>query len=661
MPAFKIHILALPLGLLLLPAALHAAAPDTAAASPDDANAPQDIVVAALRTPVPQTQVSSSVTVLDQAAIQQAQPVALTDVLERTPGITVNRNGGYGETTGLSIRGAGTDETVVVIDGMRVADPTSPAGNFDFSQLFADDIARIEILRGPQSILWGSDAIGGVINVVTVAPTKPLEEDFSLEVGSHRTVDAHAGIGGTSALVDWRISGSAFTTDGIPTIVGATQPNGDTRKAGSATSTFHLAGNVSLDLRGYWDEARTTFSDGFSDPIYGGEYQTRKQWTAYAGLNVALIGGRWKNRFAILENHTDNESYDPRKDPALTFVGHGRIRRYEYQGILDLAQEVQLVFGAERKEERFATGSPFDAVKPFDLTPHRADTNSVYAQARVRPAKGLTLNGGVRYDHHSVYGGHTVFSAGGDYTPDGGVTLIRANYDQGFKAPSLYQLYSDFGNTTLRPKTARGWEVGVERHLGQAFSASATWFERKTNNLIEFADCPFPLPAFGTGPAAIGACYVNGFNYYTNVDQVKARGLELAAALRVGRLFADGNYSFVSSQDRTPGALTYGRQLPRVPRHLANATVGYDWPGGLTTSAALRTASSSGDTDFNLFPSIPVTLGAYAVVDLRAEWKPAAGLTLFGRVDNVGNKYYQTAYGYNSLGRTAYLGMRTHF
>ncbi len=670
MPTLKAYLLALPLGLLVLPTTLHAeTASASDAANPDDANAPQDIVVTALRTPVPQTQVSSSVTVLDQQAIQAAQPLALIDVLERTPGIAVNRAGGYGETTGLSIRGADKDETVVVIDGMRVSDPTAPAGGFDFAQLFADDIARVEILRGPQSILWGSDAIGGIVNVTTVAPTKPLEEDFSVEAGSHRTVDAHAGIGGTSSLVDWRISGSAFTTDGIPTLVGGTQDNGYTRKAASATTTFHLASNVSLDLRGYWDAGRNSYSDvDFNTGnIYAGNYGLTKQWTVYAGLNVALLDDRWKNRLAVLQDKTDNESYTPIDSPALQFVGHGRVRRYEYQGSLEVSQQIQLVFGAERKEERMETGSPFDVVNdvptPYDLALHTANTNSVYGQARVEPTKGLTLNGGVRYDHHSVYGGHTIFSAGGDYTPDGGATLIRANYDEGFKAPSLYQLYSDYGNTTLRPETAKGWEVGLERHLGKVLSASATWFERNTTNLIEFNDCPASASAIEpVPPPAYAACYNNfGQGYYANVDKAKAKGLELAAFLRIGRLFANGNYSFVSSQDRTPGAATYGQQLPNRPRHLANATIGYDWKGGLTTSVALRTASSSNDTDFNVYPSIPVTLGAYALVDLRAEWKLAPELTVFGRVENVGDKVYQTVYGYNNLGRTGYLGIRTHF
>lgn len=663
MPMLKSSLLALPFGLLVLPAALYArttdnAAPDQAAVSPVDVNAAQDIVVTALRTPVPRSEVSASITILDQQAIQAAQPIAVTDILQRTPGISLVRNGGYGSTTSLTIRGAATDQTVIVIDGMRVADTTAPAGNFQFSQLFADDIARIEILRGPQSILWGSDAIGGIINVTTAQPTKPLEESFSVEAGSHQTVNAHAGVGGSSKLIDWRISGSVFTTDGIPTLAGATEPNGDTRQASSATATVHLASNVSLDLRGYWDQARNTFSDGYSDPIYPDQYQTSKQWTAYAGLNVALLDGRFKNRFAILQNQTDNEDYDPRASPALTFVGHGRVRRYEYQGSLTLAPIAQLVFGAEREEQHLSTGTPYDAVQPFDLTPHSATTNSVYAQARLQPLKGLTLNGGVRYDHHSTYGGHTVFSAGGAYTPDGGTTLLRASYDEGFKAPSLYQLYSDYGSTALKPETAKGWEVGAERYLfSKALHISAAWFERSTKNLINFNDCPFDGPV-------TAVCFVPGtnttrFGYYVNVDKAEARGLELTAGARLGQLYADGNYSYISSQDRTPGAATFGQQLQRVPRHLANADLGYDWKHGINTSVALRWSGTSTDFDFNAYALR--TLPAYAVVDLRAEWKLVAGLTVFGRVENVGDKIYQTAVGYNNLGRTGYLGIRSNF
>ena len=158
---------------------------------------------------------ASSVTILDEQDIEREQPVSVDDVLVRTPGVSMTRNGGYGTATSLKIRGASSEQNVLVIDGMRLADPASTGGGYNFSNLLTGDAVRIEILRGPQSILWGSNAIGGVVNIVTKQPKKALQGDFSIEGGSRDTVNARAGIGGTSDLVDWRIAASRFTTDGI--------------------------------------------------------------------------------------------------------------------------------------------------------------------------------------------------------------------------------------------------------------------------------------------------------------------------------------------------------------------------------------------------------------------------------------------------------------
>ena len=627
-----------------------AALPATARAEADADSGPE-IIVDALRTPVDRDRVASSVTVIDAAALGQAQPVALTDVLARTPGIAVGGNGGYGAAETLRLRGAGPGETVIVIDGMRMSDPSAIDGGFDISQLFADDAARIEILRGPQSILWGSDAIGGIVNVTTVAPTKPLEADISLEGGSHQSVNTHAGLGGTSALLDWRVAGSLFSTAGIPAQVGDSVPDGYNRKAASATLTFHLAPGASLDLRGYWDSARNDYADGFSFPAFASEYGLEKQWSVYAGLNVALLGGRWHNRLAVLANKADNEQYEPLYfGAAPSFIGHGRTVRYEYQGTLALTRGVELVFGAEREEQHMRAGSPYDAVTPYELFPYHAATDSLYGEARVTPLPGLTLNGGVRYDHHSQFGGNTVFSAGAVYTPDAGTSLVRFTWDQAFKAPSLYQLYSDYGLATLKPEHAAGWELGAERTLfGKALHLSAAWWERRASNLIDFGYC------LG-GPSDPPACAINHFGYYANVDAARGRGLELTASARIGHVFADGNYAIVVNADRTPGSFTFGRQLPHVPRHTANATLGYDFPIGLTASVAVRRVSASYDSTFST-----AVLPGYTVVDLRGEWRLPSGLTVFGRIENLGDERYQTVGGYNMLGRSAWLGVRGHF
>lgn len=610
------------------------------------------IVVTALRTPVAQERVSSSVTVLDEAAIVENQPIALTDLLLRTPGISLSRNGGYGTATTLRIRGADGGQTVMVLDGMRLSDPSSTAGGFGFANLFLDDAERVEILRGPQSILWGSDAIGGVVNISTRKPEKALEGSFAAEAGSHRTFSARAGAGGASEAVDWRLSGSTFTTDGVSARANGTEDDGYRRSAASGTVTVRLAPQVSLDLRGYYSDARNDF-DGYAgdSPAYG----LTEEWSGYAGLNFSLLGGKLTNRLAVMQSVTDRENYDPSRDiRRITFDAHGRVRRFEYQGTYAVSDAIQLLFGAEREEQRMTTASPSNGTAPYEKIPHKADTDSVYGQLRVTPVNGLTLDGGLRYDHQSLFGGNTVMSAGAAYTPNHGTTILRASYSEGYKAPSLYQLFSAYGVADLGPEKAKGWEVSAEQSIGQILRVSATWFERDTDNLIDFAYCPSsdPLPE---------VCYIPGttttrFGHYANVAESHAQGLELAATARWNVLFAEANYSWIEAEDRTPDSSTYGRQLARVPRHLANAEVGVDMPSGIRASVAARYSGRTFDR-----ASGSAELDSYWLFDLRAQWAVTEGLMLQGRVENVADKSYETAGGYSALGRTFYLGLRSRF
>ncbi|WP_225205615.1 TonB-dependent receptor plug domain-containing protein [Novosphingobium huizhouense] len=625
---------------LIAPPALADEAPDGA------------IVVTALRSPVAQREVSATVTVLDEAAIRAQQPIALTDLLLRTPGISLSRNGGYGTATSLRIRGADAAQTVMVIDGVRIADPSATGGGYSFSNLLVDDIDRVEILRGPQSILWGSDAIGGVVNVLTRRAQEPLEASMALEAGSHDTVSAQAGIGGTGALLDWRVSGSAFTTDGISARSNGTEPDGYRRVSASGTARMKLAADLSVDLRGYWADARNDF-DGFAGDSRA--YGLSREWTGYAGVNLALFDGKLANRFAVLQTETDRENYDPaRSVRPLNFDAHGRIRRFEYQGTLALSSLVQAVFGAEREEQRMTSASPGDNTKPYALVPQGADTDSLYGEVRVKPFTGLALNGGVRYDHQSRFGGNTVFSAGAAYTPNRGATVLRAGYDEGFKAPSLYQLFSIYGSASLQPEGARGWSVSAEQALGETIRATATWFERDSDNLIDFAFCPTsgPVPAACTIPGTT----TSRFGYYANVRKTRARGLELGAEVRAGALFATGNYSWIAAEDRARDSADFGRQLARVPRHLANLEGGVDLPQGLRASVAARYSGSSFDR-----AGSPGVLASYWLVDLRGQWRVAQTLTFQARVENLADKRYETAGGYGALGRTVYFGLRSRF
>ncbi|QIG79064.1 TonB-dependent receptor [Stakelama tenebrarum] len=618
-----------------------------------DAAEDAEIIVTALRQPVAVDRVASSVTILDEAEIEREQPIAISDALVRTPGISMTRNGGYGAATSLKIRGASTEQTVLVIDGMRLSDPASTGGGYNFANLLTGDAARIEILRGPQSILWGSDAIGGVVNIVTRRPEKALEGDFDIEAGSRETVNARAGIGGSSNLVDWRLAASRFTTEGISAKAEGTEKDGYRRSGASGSIDVHLAENITLDLRGYYADARNEFDGSAGDtPAYG----ETEEYTVYAGLRFDLLGGRFTNRVAILDSATDRQNYDPsRAVRSLSFDAKGDTRRYEYQGRLTLRPGWDISFGAEREEQDIESGSPGDNAQPYPIIDNDAAINSLYAQLRVTPVKPLTLSAGARYDDHSRFGDNVVFSAGAVFAPWDGNTVLRASYDEGFKAPSLYQLFSQYGSAALQPEKADGWEAGIEQALlDRRVRLSATYFERNTDNLIDFAYCPSttPLPA---------ECFIPGtaterFGYYANVNQSRARGIELSGAARFGGVFVSGNYSWIESEDASGGA-TDGMQLARVPKHLANARIGYETGFGLSVDVAVRYSGES----FDRLSSTAAVLDDYWLTDIRAEYDITPEFSLYGRVENVFDEDYETAGGYGTLGRSVYLGIRGSF
>lgn len=626
--------------------ALLAATPALAEPSPDATTLPGDaIVVTATRTPTETDRIASSITVLTKEAIDQSQDIGVTELLARTPGISITRNGGYGTSTSVRIRGAETDHTVVVIDGVKLNDPSSTGGGYNFANLLVGDIDRIEILRGPQSILWGSQAIGGVVNIVTATPDAPLEASADIEAGSRETVNARGGIGGKTGPVAWRVGGHTFTTDGISAYAPGTEADGYRNVGLNGRATVTLTDNVSLDLRGYWTRGRNEF-DGFNTD--SPEYGITEEFVGYAGLNVALFDGRFRNRFAYGYTDTRRDNFNPGGNPDHTFDAKGRNERIEYQGTFDIAQGWTAIVGAENERSRFFSASP-----PFSEAEGKAEITSFYGQLSAEPLSGLTLTGGVRHDDHKTYGGQTLFQAGAVWALETG-TILRANYGEAFKAPSLYQLFSEYGNTTLRPEEAEGWEAGIEQHLfDDALTLGATWFDRDTTNQIDFFSC------FGTtgDPLCVNPdTGLSRFGYYANTARTHAQGIELGAAARIGTRFTlSGNYSWIEAENRVAGA-NFGNWLPRRPRETANLSADYDWAFGLSTGFAVRWSGKSYDNASNT-----TVLDAYTLVDLRAEYALSDNVRLFGRVENLFDEEYETVRNYGTLGRSVYAGIRTRF
>ena len=440
-----------------------APAPDAASGATKDDDT---ILVTATRVPTTPNRIASAVTVLDKPAIDRMQDIGVSELLLRTPGVSLSRNGGYGTATSLRIRGAESDQTVVVIDGVKLNDPSQADGSYNFANLLVGDAARIEVLRGPQGVLWGSQAIGGVVNIITPLPTRPLEGSIDLEAGSRQTASARASLGGLSGPLAWQIGGQTFTTDGISAIdsrFGGKERDGYRNRNAQGRAVLTLADGISADVRGYYAHGDTDIDATTGDTP---EYALDTEWLGYAGLNVALLDGRLKNRIGYAYTDTDRDNYNPLRARQQTFDSSGRNRRIDYQGSFAIATGYDLVFGAENERARFSSVSPPASLATAIPAPARGSSARTggFAELNAEPIHGLVLTGGLRHDANRDYGGKTLFDGGAVWTFASGTTL-RARYGEGFKVPSLYQLFSIYGNTDLRPASSHGWEAGAEQRL----------------------------------------------------------------------------------------------------------------------------------------------------------------------------------------------------
>ncbi len=621
-------------------------------ASAQQAAGADEIVVVANRAPDPQSKIGVSVSVLDAGAIQASQATVLSDLLEQVPGVSVSRSGGEGQPTSIFIRGADSDQTLVLIDGIPLTDPGQTAGGLDLSNLLAGDIDHVEVLRGAQSTLWGSQAMGGVINIVTAEPTQTLGGSASAEGGSRGTQYYRAGVGGTAGPLSLRLAGGYYATDGISAFdraLGGRERDGFDNSAFSGRLGYAFTPDIQLDLRGYVTHSDANF-DGFPPPnfIFGddAEFGNTDQYIGYGGLNVGLFGGLLKNRIAVQYTDIDRRLYDPSLGSNdETFYSYGAVARFEYQGTLRIADGYRAVFGAQHERSSISTGAPAYFSAPLKA---HADIDSGYAQIGGEVVTGLNLTAGARYDDRSAFGGHATGQASAAWSLNDGNTVLRASFGQGFKAPSLYQLYSAYGSQTLklpslRPETDNSWDLGVEQHFwSRRAMLSATYFGRDTRDLIAFDGQLRGAPNGG----------------YTNIGRASAEGVEVQASARLtSALSLSANYTYTDAED-----LANHKALPRRPRNTANLAATYVWPTRLTTALAVRYAGPSHDEAFDAsFNIIPVVLKPYTVVDLRASYPITNRFEVYGRVENLFDEHYETAYQYGSLGRGGFLGLRAAF
>lgn len=605
----------------------------------------EEVVVTATRIETPTKGVAASTTVVSAERIENEQKTLVSDVLRRLLSIDVVRNGGPGKTTSVFIRGANSEHTLVLVDGIEMNDPIMTGRTFDFANLTAENIERVEVIRGPQSTLYGSDAMGGVINIITKRGSGRPTFHIAAEAGSFNTFTEKTGVSGGTSLVNYSLGVSRIDTDGISS---AGEKYGNTEKDGykntSVSTRLGLTPTENLDV-----DLILKYSDSTSDIDNAGGasgddpnnvYETRRLF-ARAVADLALLDGLWEQKLGVsLSDHSRNN--DNGKDPAhpndlVRSSFDSSLYKVDWQHDLYLHETNTITAGVEYEEEEgnsdyYSESSWGPYSSTFDK--RSAHTAGYYVQDRAKFKDSLFATLGVRVDDHSKFGSETTYRATAAYLIKPSGTKLKGAYGTGFKAPSLYQLYSQYGDPNLGPEKSTGWDVGVEQSLlGGRVSVSATYFHNDFENLIE---------------------YDSTASMYSNVAGARTEGVELYASLSPhDNIDLRAGYTYTDTEDKSTG-----EALRRRARNKVTADFNWRFHGKGNVNVGVVYVGSRDDLDYSAWPATPVTLDSYTLVDLAASYHVTDNVQLTGRVENLLDEDYEEAKGYGTSGFAAYGGVK---
>jgi len=595
------------------------------------------VVASGARERVDQT--GQSVSVIGTQEIDQIGGPDITRVLERFPGVTLSRNGGLGGFTGIRVRGAEAEQLLVLVDGVRVADTASPGGGFDFGNLLPGNVGKMELLRGSNSVVWGSRAIGGVL-AVTSREIDGVEA--SAEYGAMDSIYATGAAGVVTDRFTGGLAAGYHHSDGFSTAAIGTEPDGFRQWQVTGRARFEVVDGLALVANGRFADGRLDI-DGFAPPTYmifsdTAEYQDTREWSGRAGAEYTSDTLNLTAGYTIAD--VRRELFDPVIGPDSYFTTKGRDERLELRGRYRFGGAMVVDFGADNEWSRFDTG-------PFGSS-GKAELASGYALLGWY-ADNVTIAAGVRLNDHSDFGSEWTFGANGSFSL-GNDWRVRASYGEGFKAPTLYQLLSDYGNGSLMPETSKSYDIGIEkgsRNAGLHFAITA--FRRDSSNLIDFVSC-FEVTT--------GICMDRPFGTYDNIGKARAQGVEVELGAQMTERFSGQvAYTYVEAENRTAGSPNEGNDLARRPRHAI--TVSADWItplADLTVGGDIRMVGDSFDNASN-----SARLDGYALLTVRASLPVTERIEVYGRIENLGDAEYQIAAGYGTPGRSAYIGARARF
>lgn len=597
----------------------------------------REVVVTATKFPKNVSETGKVLAIIDEEQLSRSAGKDLSQLLNEQVGLVINgANSNPAKDKSVFLRGAAGKYTLMLVDGIPVNDPSGIDGAFDLRLLSIDQVDRIEILKGSQSTLYGTDAIAGVINIITKKKgDKPVSGSGTISYGSYNTFRGNAGVSGSTKKFDYNLGYTRFQTDGIseakdPTGTNNFDKDGAEQNAVQVNVGYKPVENLSLRPFLRFNHFNGDYDLGAFTDDAGAKYDAT---TLQYGLNTdyRLTNG------SVSLMYAHNKTERTFSDVFGTNDYDGRFDHGEIFAQINLSAHMQILGGLSYQQfKMMATNTTIENPETTITSP--------YVSFFINNLKGFSTEVGGRLNSHSVYGNNFTYSVNPSYLINKKIKLF-ANYSTGFKAPTLSQLYGPFGaNEELKPEESKSFDGGMQWLAEDGkVDVRLTYFNRKIDNVI----------AYTTG--------------YINWDKLDDRGIEVEAFYKQDKFTITGFYAYVEGEVTTPvgaGTETKPNDLLRRPKHSVGINIGFKATKKLMASVNLKTFGQRNDLffDFNTFTTTPVVLGSYQLLDVYLEYDVINNrIKLFGDFRNLLNQAYYEVYGYGTQRFNAMLGVRAQF